>query len=293
MNDNVINGFNEEKLKNLEIRKEELKKNYKKIESFFKSKNFLFEQFKHIPVEEIIQNAPKYYSLIRIIEQINSFINNDSDWLKRFINKTGIKFNWEHYEKWKAGVDFYNIKYDDTFSPSKWIQIVQDKLIEILKQLQILLYIECYVDEDDFKKFLKKHQDIDFQIKANYVKKSLPSEDIDILFKIIDDLIKINIDNNLSYKLIIDTKVCMVAYRRIDNSKIFELLKRKEFYIKYRLKFLKLTPLAERLELPYEEDIINVGNTFLETYKDLTFIYNEYKARLIEKYNNVVSKIKK
>ncbi|HOJ64340.1 MAG TPA: hypothetical protein PLE45_07955 [Spirochaetota bacterium] len=290
--DNVSISY-EKKLKELEERKETLKKNYNKIETFFRSKESLFEKFKHIPVDEIVQNAPKYYPLIRVIEQINAFLNNDVNWFKRFINNSGIKFDWEKYEKWKAGVDFYKTNYDDTYCPTKWIQLVLDKFIEILKQLQILLYLECYVDEDDFKKFLKKHPDIDFKIKANYVNKSLPSEDIDSFFKLINDLIKVNIENNLSSKLIIDTRVCMDAYRKIDNSKIFELLKRKEFYIKYRLEFLKLTSVADRFELPYEEDIISVGNTFLETYKDLAFIYKEYKDRLIEKYNKISAKVKK
>lgn len=286
------NDFYEDRLKELEKRKEELKKNYSKIESFFIAKNNLFEQFKHIPVDEIVQNAPKYYSLIRIVEQINSFLKNDQNWLKKFINKAGIKFDWGQYEKWKAGVDFYKINYDDTYSPAKWIQLVQDKLIEILKQLQILLYMECYIDEEDFKKFLKKHQDIDFKVKANYVKKSLPSEDIDLFFKVINTLIEISINNNLSSKLIIDTRVCMEAYRNIDNSKIFDLLKRKEFYVKYRLDFLRLTSTADRIELPYEEDIISVGNAFLETYKDISFIYREYKERLIEKFNKISAKVK-
>jgi len=139
MSEQVTNSY-EEKLKRLEERKEELKKNYRKIEDFFKAKNNLFEQFKHIPVDEIINNSPKYYSLIRIVEQINSFLNNDPNWLKKFIAKAGIKFNWEQYEKWKAGVDFYRVSYDDTYSPAKWIHLVQDKLIEILKQ-----YKSCYI----------------------------------------------------------------------------------------------------------------------------------------------------
>ena len=79
----------------------------------------------------------------------------------------------------------------------------------------------------------------------------------------------------------------MQVYRYIDKSKIFELIKQKEFYTKYRLDFLKKTRFTSRVKLPYEEDIINVAEKFLEKVMDLRFTYKEFKSRLIEKYNKV------
>ena len=45
----------------------DLKKFYKKIENYFLKKKDFFEKHKHIPIEKIINDSPKYYSFIRII----------------------------------------------------------------------------------------------------------------------------------------------------------------------------------------------------------------------------------
>lgn len=273
-----------------EDKSNELRKYYKKIENYFLQKQKIFEQSKHIPIEQIVNNSPKYYTFIRILEQLNVFITKDKNWLKNFVQSNKINFDWSSYAKWKAGQDFYKVKYNETHSPSKWINIVQDKLIDILGQLQLLLYIEYYIDDYTFKKFLKSNAEIDYKMKANFVKKSMPSENLEIIVHLIDYLIKLNIDNDFSTNLIIDTAVCMRAYKFIDDSNVFDLLKRKEFYIKYYTECLKKMPKESRIVLPCENDIIEVADTFLETVKDLSFTYKEYKERLIEKYNKVKNK---
>ena len=290
MSEPIENIENKEKI--LEDKKNKLKEDFNLIEMFFINKKNFIEKFKHIPVEEIIQNSPKYYSFIRIIEQINSFVSKDNNWLKKFLNGNGVSFDWEQYSKWKSGVDFIKINYNDTFAPVKWINFIQDKLIEILKSLQILLYMECYIDEEDFKKFLKKHPEIDYKIRANFMTKSLPSENLNQLFEIIDYLIRINIENDMATKFIVDTRVCMRAYRKIDELKIFDILKRKEFYIKFRTQYLEMSDNSHRSELPYESDIIEVANCFLGYYKDIVFGYKEYKERLIEKFDKIKNRVK-
>lgn len=272
-------------------RDQKLKSDYDSIERYFAQKKNILSNFNAIPAEEIIANSPKYYSIIRVIEQINSFINKDTNWLKNFICKNKLSFDWDQYEKWKSGVDFFKISYDDTYSPSKWIATMLDKLIELLKELQLLLYVERYVDEEDFKKFLKKYPDISYKIRANYMIKSAPSENIEALFKVIDFLLKTTFENDVSSKYMIDTKVCMNAYRFIDESGVFELLKRKEFYLKYRLQYLKLVSEDNRIKIPCEADIVSVGDRFLENYQDLIYCYNEYKERLLDKYKKIKNKL--
>ncbi|HPO50207.1 MAG TPA: hypothetical protein PLO89_07795 [Spirochaetota bacterium] len=275
-----------------EAKSADLRKYYKKIENYFIKKKDFFEKFKHIPIEKIVNESPKYYSFIRIIEQLNTFITKDKDWLKKFVNSNKINFDFSAYSKWKAGQDFFKVKYDDTFSPSKWVNVIQDKLIEILGQLQILLYIEFYIDDYTFKKFLKSNVETDYKMKANFLKKSLPSEDLDLFFNVVDYLLKVNSDNDFSTNLLINTAVCMRAYKYIDDSNIFDILKRKEFYVKYYAECIRKMPKESRINLPSEEDIISVAELFLETVKDLTFTYREYKERLIEKFNKVKQKIK-
>ncbi len=272
-------------------RDQKLKSDYDAIEYFFSRKKDILSNFNAIPAEDIIANSPKYYSIIRVIEQINSFVNKDSNWLKNFITKNKIPFDWELYEKWKSGVDFFKISYDDTYSPSKWISASLDKFIELLKELQLLLYVERYVDEEDFKVFLKKHPDISYKIRANYIIKSAPSENIELLFKVIDFLLKTTFENDVLSKYMIDTKICMNAYRFIDESGVFELLKRKEFYLKYRLQYLKLVTENSRIKIPCESDIVSIGESFLENYQDLIYCYNEYKERLLEKYKKIKNKL--
>jgi hypothetical protein len=275
-----------------ERRKKDLKRFYNMIEDYFLKKQNKFETFKHIPIEEIIRNAPKYYSLVRLLEQLNMFLSGDKNWLKNFVTKNGINFDWQRYEQWKSGQDYYKHNYGDTQCPSKWINLIQDKLIELLKCNQILLYIEYYVEDDSFNKFLKKNPSIDYKIKANYVKKSLPSENLDVLIKVIDYLLQINIQYDFITNLLIDTTVCMNAYRYIDDSGLFDVLRRKEFFIRYRLEYLLKTPQNQRIALPNEEDITLAAAQFVELYKDIVFSYNEYKARLIEKFDKTKRKLK-
>ena len=152
--------------------------------------------------------------------------------------------------------------------------------------------MEFYTLEDDFKAFLKKNSVVDYRMRANFVVKSYPSENLDKIFEVIDFLLKISIDSAIHTNYIIDTIKCMEVYRFIDASEIFTLLKKKEFYVRYRLEFLKLTPQNMRLIIPQEDDILSVGEEFLMTYQGLLFSYNEYKKKLIDKYNVAKTKIR-
>ncbi len=40
-------------------REEELRRNFNQIERFFRSKQEYIQQCKHVPVEEVLRNAPK------------------------------------------------------------------------------------------------------------------------------------------------------------------------------------------------------------------------------------------
>lgn len=260
------------------------------IEDYFKKKEEFIRTYKHVSLEEILKDAPKYYSLIRIIETINSFISKDKNWLQHFIEKNNIKFDWRQYERWKASITYNETKYDETLSPSKWIHVLQDFFIELLKDIQILLVMEFYIDEESYKKFIRKDSYLYFKIIANYKIASRPSEDITLFFKLIDYLLKLNIEYDFATNLVVDTALCIKVYRNIDNSKIFELLKRKEFYIKYRLEYLKKCPLTERTSIPYEQDVIKMAEKFLTTLADLRFTYNSYKNSLIEKKDSFMKK---
>ena len=64
----------------------QLKHNFNQIERFFRSKQEFIQQCKHVPVEEVLRNAPKYYSFLKLVEQINSFIMKDGKWLDSSLN---------------------------------------------------------------------------------------------------------------------------------------------------------------------------------------------------------------
>ena len=266
---------------------EELYQNYKKIDIFFKAKEEYIQKYKLIPIEDILSNAPKYYAFISLIERINTFISKDDQWLKHFIEKNRINFNYDLYERWKINKKFNTQTYSNTQAPSKWIHVLQDYFIELLESIQILLVLQYYIKDEDYKNFLKASPELYFKLRANFVKPSLPSENIEKFFEVIDYLLNINIQHDFLSKLVIDASLCMQVYRYIDKSKIFELIKQKEFYTKYRLDFLKKTRFTSRVKLPYEEDIISVAEKFLEKVMDLRFTYKEFKNRLIEKYNKI------
>jgi hypothetical protein len=276
-----------------EEEKQRLKNSYNYVENYFLKKKAYFEDYKSIPIEEIIRNAPRYYTVLRVIEQVNIFLSNDKNWLKNFVANNKINFDWEGYERWKSGKDSQTTNYDDTSCPSKWIQLIQEKLIEVLKAMQILICMEFYIDEEKFKKFLKANPTIDYKYKANYIKPLYPFEELDTVFKVIDQLLMTSMENDLRTKAVIDTTVCVKAYRFIDDSSVFEILKRKEFYIKFHFEYLLKTTQSQRMILPYEEDIIKVAADLLEMLKDLYFTYNEYKKRLILKYDKVKNRLNK
>lgn len=269
-----------------------LKKNFQAVEDFFKRKQDTIEQFRHIPVEQIMRDAPKYYSFLRLFEQINTFLSKDNKWLEHYVDRKSIDFDFSRYNKWKNSVEFIHVKYDDTYCPAKWISDIQERLIEILKQLQILLYMECYIDEENFRAFVQRNGEISFKMKANYIDKSIPSDDLGRLFSAIDYLIKTSINNEMETKYIIDTHVCVNAYLKLDELKITDLLKRKVFYVKFRLQYLQMCSLSDRKALPSEEDIIEVGQMFLKSVDDFQFAYREYKKRLIEKQQKIKKKMK-
>ena len=266
---------------------EELYQNYKKIDHFFKAKEEYIEKYKLIPIEDILSNAPKYYALVTLIERINTFISKDDQWLKHFIDRNRINFDYDSYERWKINKKFNTQTYSNTQAPSKWIHVLQDYFIELLELIQILLVLQYYIKDEEYKNYLKASPELYFKLRANFIKPSLPSENIEKFFEVIDYLLNINIQHDFLSKLVIDASLCMQVYRYIDKSKIFELIKQKEFYTKYRLDFLKKTRFTSRVKLPYEEDIINVAEKFLEKVMDLRFTYKEFKSRLIEKYNKV------
>jgi hypothetical protein len=264
---------------------------YRRIEKYFQKKKDFLEEYKHIPIEEIVRNAPKYYSVLRIVELINQFLSKDKDWLRNFCDKNKISFDWDKYERWKSGKDVNEKTYNDTTCPSLWIHVIQEKLVEMVKALQILLCMEFYIDESDFKRFLKVNPAIDYKMKSNYLKTSYPSENMDIIFSVIDQLLSINMENDFKVTPVIDTALCMKTYRFIDDSGLFDLLKRKEFYVKFHFEYLLKTPKEKRLALPHEEDITKVAFQFLEMLNDLRYTYKEYKLRLIEKFEKVKHKI--
>jgi hypothetical protein len=285
-----MSDTNEQKDPELLQKEETLKKDFNQIEDFFRRKQDIIQQYRHVPVEEVLRNAPKYYSFLRLFEQINSFLSKDSKWLEHYIDRKNIDFNWSNYNKWKNSREFVHTKYDDTYCPAKWVCDIQEKLIEILKQIQILLYMECYIDEENFRQFVMKNPEISFKMKANYMDKSIPSDNLSGLFSSIDYLIKTNVSNEMETKYIIDTHVCINAYRKIDDLKITDLLKRKEFYVKYRLQYLEMCPHSERKALPSEDDIIDVARMFCKSVDDFNFTFREYKQRLIDKHQNVKKK---
>jgi len=272
-----------------QTKEEKFYSSFNKIDSYFKTKEEYIKKYKHISFEEVIKNAPKYYAFINFVEKINILLSKNKKWLKNFIEKNHMKFDFELYERWKASRKFdeKNYGYSNTECPSKWIYVLQDFFIDILDALQVLLVMEFYIKEEDFKKFLRDSPKIFFKMKANYLKSSPPSENIEKLFDIIDYLLDLNRENDFLMNPVIATTLCFKAYRRIDNSKIFELLKQKEFFIKYRLEYLKRSANFNRQKLPYENDVINIGEKFSNYYSDLFFTYNEYKKRLIEKQNNI------
>jgi hypothetical protein len=265
-------------------RKKKLSFYFNKIENYFKEKEQFIKSYKHIPVEDIFKNAPKYYSLIDVMERLNVFLTKNKDWLKFFIKNLNIKFDFDSYQRWKASKKFENFKYSITQVPSKWIHIIQDFLIEILEYLQILLILEFYINEEDYKAFLKANPKLFFKLKANFIKPSTPSDNLDLIFETIDFLLNINMANNFPVNHVVDIVLCIRVYKKIDSLKIFDLLKSKYFYIKFRLEYLKNVSYFKGSEIMYKDNIINVAGNFLKAVDDLVFNYNEYKKRLIEKH---------
>jgi hypothetical protein len=265
---------------------------FKKIENFFKIKEDIILKYKQIPLDKILENAPKYYLLIQLIEKINVFLSKDKNWLIHFVELNKIKFDIEAFTHWKSSKEFAKTNYSDTQAPSKWIHFIQDYLLDMLESLQILMIIEFYLDEDDYKKFLRKNHNLFFKLKANFIPPSPPTEDIEKIFEIINYLLDINMKYDLTANLMVNAAICIQVYRTIDNSKLFELLKKKAFYLKFRLEYLKNTSTLDRKKLPFEIDLIKVAETFLKKTPELITNYNEYKKRLIEKKERIHRKVK-
>jgi hypothetical protein len=276
---------------NLADRQGRVNEAFQQFELYFKQKEKMLQERGHVPIEEVLVNAPKYYNLIRVLEQLHAFVSKESDWLKNTVGRYGIDFDFEAYERWKSGKEYYKKRYTDTQAPSRWVHVLQDYFIELVKSLQILLIMEFYIDDESFKKFLMDNRKIDYKYKANYVVPSSPSDEIGVFFEVIDYLLDVNIQFNFMTNYVIDATTCMQVYRHIDKSNIFTLMKRKEFYVKYRIEFLKTVHKFERMEVPYENDIYTIAEDFLESARDLRFSYNEYKERLLEKYNKIKKRI--
>lgn len=259
---------------------------FKKIENYFEDKKKVILQYKHIPLEEILKNAPKYYMLISLIEKVNIFLSKDNEWLKHFVIGNKIKFDYDSYERWKKGKAYRQSGYSNTQAPSKWIHVLQEYFLDLLEAIQILLMMEFYIKDEEYKKFLKNNPEIYYKIRANYIRSSVPSENIEKIFEIIDFLLNTSIEHNFLNTLVVNSTLCMKVYRKIDKSEIFNLLKQKEFYIKYHLEYLKRTSFLNRPKIPYEEDVIKVAEDFLKTLSDLRLTYKEYKNRIILKHEN-------
>ncbi|MBR3731592.1 MAG: hypothetical protein IKQ61_09805 [Spirochaetales bacterium] len=274
-------------------REAQLKQHFNQIERFFHSKQEYIQQCRHIPVEEVLRNAPRYYSFLKLIEQINSFLTKDGKWLEHYIDKKDIDFDWKNYNKWKNSIDFMKTNYDDTYCPARWVTLIQEKLIEILKQLQILLYMECYIDEENFRSFVSHTPEVSYKMKANYIDKSIPSDSLTVLFSAIDTLIRASITNDTETKYIIDTYACLEVYRKLDNLKVMDLLKRKDFYVKFRTQYLQMWGPDKRSPLPSEDDIIEVAQMFSATVDEYMFSYREYKQRLMDKHAKIAARAAK
>ena len=277
----------------LEASIQELKHNYKKIETFFLEINEKMQSCQQLSIENILSEAPKYYVIIRFLEKFYIRVTNNQDWLKDYINKRRINFDWQRYKLWISGKNRQTRRYDDTQCPSKWITELNEQLLDLLKMLQLLLYMEAYTPDDDFRLFLRENAAIDYKYKANYLQKSLPSQDLDVFFKAIDNLIQTCIDTDITTTYDIDTVVCIKAYRVIDELDLIQILKQKEFYITYRLEFLRLVDLKKRYLIPHEEDIIHVGEEFIKVSRLFTFTFNEYKKLLIQKHEHMRLKLSK
>ncbi len=265
-------------------KKEKFLSDFHRIERYFQAKIDLLEIYKNLTLEEILRDAPRHYPWIRVLEQFNSFIFNKKNWLEDFVRANKINFDMASYKRWKSGLTYYKETYDNTKAPSKWIQVIQDYLLEILKSLQILLLYELHINEDEFKLFLRKNPTIDYELKANYKIKSLPSEDIDKIFRILDKLLDMNVKYEFNTSLVCDTFVCMQAYREVENSGVFELLAKKEQYIKFRTKYLKTTR-EQRDLIQHENDLYIAAEEFSKNCIELKTTFNEYRSRLIDKYN--------
>jgi hypothetical protein len=151
--------------------------------------------------------------------------------------------------------------------------------------------MEAYTPDEDFRLFLRENAAIDFKYKANYLQKSVPSQDIEAFFTAINSLTQTCIDTEISTSYDIDTVICIKAYRIIDELNLLQILKQKEFYVTYRLEFLRLVDLNKRYVVPQEEDIIHVGEEFIKASRIFTFTFNEYKKLLIEKQEHMRLKL--
>jgi hypothetical protein len=261
---------------------------FKKIDAYFKSKEDYFAKYKNSAFEESLKDASKHFAFINFVEKFNVFLNKDKKWLVHFTEKNKIKFDFQLYEKWKSEKNFdeNKLSYNSTQCPSKWIYTIQDYFIDILESLQVLLVLEFYISTEEFKRFLNENPKVFVKMKANYMKSSPPSENIELFFNTIDYLLVLNKEYNFLINPVIDTVLCMNVYRKIDSLKIFDLLKQKEFFIKYRIEFLKKTSAQSRRKIPYESNVVEIGDNFLRVYSELFSSYNDYKKRLIEKHSN-------
>ena len=269
----------------------ELKHNYKKIEVFFLDINEKMQSCQQLSIEKILAEAPKYYVIVRFLEKFYARVTNNSDWLKEYIDRRRINFDWQRYKLWLSGKNRQTRRYDDTQCPSKWITELNEQLLDLVKMLQLLLYMEAYTPDEDFRLFLRENAAIDFKYKANYLQKSVPSQDIEAFFKAINSLTQTCIDTEISTSYDIDTVICIKAYRVIDELNLLQILKQKEFYVTYRLEFLRLVDLNKRYVIPQEEDIIHVGEEFIKASRIFTFTFNEYKKLLIEKHEHMRLKL--
>lgn len=71
---------NEESIE--QSKEEQFYHSFNKIDNFFKSKEEYIKKYKHVPFDEILKNAPKFYAFINFVEKINILLSKNKGWLK-------------------------------------------------------------------------------------------------------------------------------------------------------------------------------------------------------------------
>ena len=206
------------------------------IEKYFISKQRMIEEYRNIPLEEIIKNAPKYYSFIHFIESVHNFFFANKNWLKSTILKLGFTFDFKQYERWKASIKNFQDTYTISACPSLWIFVFQDYWISLLSGIQRLLPLEFLITDDLFRDFLKQNPAV--KLKYMSQKKIQLTNNLDIIMQMLDLLLQLNLKYNFTINKTIDINVCLEFYRNLEKTKIISEFAHKSNWIKSRVWYL-------------------------------------------------------